>query len=313
MPSLGLPKDQLRTARAELDQAFYNLASWSEAIHGTLVCGLPPDRRDIEPDAHRLSRFGQWCYGPASASLASHPCFAEIEREHARMHRLATHLLLAKMNGTPIPLRDYERFSGAVKQLRLEIAVLKNEIEDALYDLDALTGVPSRAGMLARLREEQEIAKRKVHNSCLAMMDLDHFKRVNDAFGHSVGDSVLASTARSAMAHLRPHDRIFRYGGEEFLLCLADASVQLAYDIIERLREELGSVRHDGHGGEAFRITVSFGLALLDAESRVEQSVERADQALYAAKARGRNRTVVWDVSLACSDAARSEGALVPA
>jgi diguanylate cyclase len=123
------------------------------------------------------------------------------------MHQYAATLLSASSRQVPVSLQDYERFDSALSRMRLEIVTLKRDIEDGLYNLDPLTGAASRIGMLTKLREEQELVKRKVHSCCVAMMDLDNFKNVNDTHGHAIGDRVLVGFARYVMAHLRPYDK----------------------------------------------------------------------------------------------------------
>jgi diguanylate cyclase len=297
----GMPQDDMRTALVELDQALYNHDQWCEALYGTLICRLAPDGRDIDSDAHRKCRFGQWLYGPGAARLDRRPGFAEAQAEHERMHRSAATLLLAGRNGVSVAMADFERFGTALKRMRLEVLTLKRELEDALYNLDPLTGTASRIGMLTKLREQQELVKRKVHNCAVAMMDLDHFKVVNDTYGHLVGDKVLATTARFASTHLRPYDRIFRYGGEEFLICLPDADLESGRGIIERIRVELASISHETAGKPPFSVTVSFGLTLLDPDAPVEESIDRADKALYSAKLSGRNCSALWAASMTAS------------
>jgi diguanylate cyclase len=292
------PAEQMRAAMKELEQAVYNHEQWAEALQGTLICRLTPDQRDISDDAHRECRFGQWYYRSGAVELKRHPGVAEIGIAHERMHRYAGTLLLSSMGGVPISITDYERFVSAMKRLRLEVATVQRELEDALYNLDPLTGTPSRTGMLTKLREQHELVVRKVHACTVVMIDLDHFKTVNDKYGHIVGDKVLVGVARYLMAHLRPYDKVFRYGGEEFLICLPDTDLQTAHDIIDRLREELGSLLHEAGDKGTFHVTVSFGLTLLDPDLAVEQSIDRADKALYIAKARGRNRGSTWDASV---------------
>jgi diguanylate cyclase (GGDEF)-like protein len=143
-----------------------------------------------------------------------------------------------------------------------------------------------------------EFLKSKVHSCCIAMVDIDNFKIANDIHGHAVGDQVLITFARHLTACLRPYDKLFRYGGEEFLLCAVDADLLAGRRILERMRGELAAISHHNPSGGTFYVTVSVGLALLDQDATVEQSIERADKALYAAKAGGRNRIVVWDPSL---------------
>lgn len=299
MTIVELPQEDMRKALGELDQALYNHDQWCEGLYATLICRLTPDERDIDREAHRKCRFGQWLYGAGVAKLRQHPGFVEIDAEHERMHRSAAQLLLAGAERRPISTADYDRFISALKRMRLEVLTLKRELEDALYNLDPLTGVLSRIGMLTKLREEQQLTRRGVHPSCVAMMDLDLFKGINDSYGHVVGDKVLVAVARYASAHLRPYDRVFRYGGEEFLLCLPNTDISAGLAILDRIRMELASIPHEADGKPAFTATVSFGLSLLDGDAPVEQSIERADKALYAAKASGRNRIMVWTPSLA--------------
>jgi diguanylate cyclase (GGDEF)-like protein len=298
----NMSDDEMRAAARELEQALYNHEQWAETIYSTLICRLAPDQRDIGEDAHRLCRFGQWLYKSGIDGLERHPGFAEIGLEHERMHQGAARLLRTTMDGAPITINEYERFVTAMKRMRLELATLRHELEDALYNLDPLTGTPSRIGMLTKLREQHALVARRMQACTIAMMDLDKFKAINDKFGHLVGDRVLIAIARYVMAHLRPYDKVFRYGGEEFLVFLPDADLQTGRDIIERLRTELASLPHETKDKEPFHVTVSFGLTLLDPDIPVEQSIDRADKALYVAKTTGRNHTVAWDASMKISE-----------
>jgi diguanylate cyclase (GGDEF)-like protein len=295
---MAIPKissEELHATVRELEQAVYNHERWSETLFGTLICRSAPDERDLNPAAHRLCRFGQWCYSSGAAVLGEHPAFVEIEAERARMHKFASQLLRVTARGeTPAP-EDYERFLSALKLLRLEIATLRHDLEDARNNLDPLTGLPNRIAMLTRLREQHQLVKRGNLSCAVALLDVDDFKRINEIQGSLAGDKVLIAFAQHAMAHLRSYDRIFRYGGEEFLILLLVADVAKAREIVERLRAALSGIGHRSNVNEAFHVSVSLGLTLLDPEVPVEKSIERADKALYAAKAAGRNRTVVWE------------------
>jgi diguanylate cyclase len=294
----NLSDEQMRTVVKALEQASYNHNQWAEALYGTLICRLPPDQRDMSGDAHRLCRFGQWYYKFGLVALERHPGFTEIGIAHETMHRYAASLLRATVDSVPISINDYERFVSGLKRLHLELETVQHEFVDALSNLDPLTGTPSRAGMLTKLREEQELVKREVRECAVAMMDLDQFKAVNDQYGHVVGDNVLVGFARYIMAHLRPYDRVFRYGGEEFVICLPNADLEAGHEIIDRLREELASLPFEADGKGQFHVTASFGLTLLDAAAPVERSIDHADKALYVAKAKGRNRVITWDASM---------------
>ena len=200
----NIPTVQLRAALNSLEQAHYNHDQWAEAIYSTLVCHLTPDERDVAADAHRRCRFGQWYYEVGIGILGSHAGFEAIGIEHERMHQYAAKLLQSSMDEEKLQIRNYEHFVTARKRLVLETASLQHELEDALYNLDPLTGTTSRIGMLTKLREQQELVKREVQSCVIAMMDLDRFKTVNDKYGHIVGDKVLIDIARGVMAESAP-------------------------------------------------------------------------------------------------------------
>lgn len=292
-----LSNEQMRTALKEFEQAIYTHHQWAETLYGTLICRLTPDGRDIGREAHLTCRFGQWYYKSGRVALGEHPSFAEIGLEHERVHQYAASLLRMSVDGTPISITDYERFVTALKRLSLEMSSVQHELEHDLFNLDPLTGTPSRVEMLSKLREQQELVRRD-RPCVVAMMDLDHFKSVNDQYGHLVGDKVLIGIAQYVMCHLRPSDKIFRYGGEEFLIFLTDTDVEAGLAIIDRFRHELATLPFESNTNGAFHITVSFGVAALDPDVAVERSIERADKALYAAKRSGRNRAINWNASM---------------
>jgi len=297
MTVIRMSYEEMRAAAVEINQALYNHEQWAEALYATLTCRLAPDERDIDEQSHRKCRFGQWLYGPGAARLKTHPGFVEIIAEHERMHRFAAVLLSANRDNIPISTDDYEQFGNALKRMKLELMTLKRELEDSIYNLDPLTGAANRISMLTKLREQQELVKRKVLHCSIAMMDLDRFKEVNDTYGHRFGDKVLSTVAHHTSTYLRPYDKIFRYGGEEFLICLPDSDLKTAYGIVERLQKELASLPHEAEERGAIRVTVSFGITLLASDVSVEQSIDRADKALYLAKSSGRNCTAIWTPS----------------
>lgn len=296
---VNIEQSEIQAILLQLDQAISSHVQWYAAVVRTLICRLPYDRRDADKDAHRHCRFGQWYYDTVTDRLRDHPGFIAIEAEHKSMHQLAAKLLLVSAGGGTITVLDFDHFANALERLRLQLDTLKHELQDSLYNLDPLTGANNRIGMLTRLREQQELVKRQVQTCCIAMMDIDHFKAVNDTYGHVAGDRVLAAAARNVMGHIRLYDKLFRYGGEEFLLCMPNTTAtDGGYDVVERIRQGLAASLIDYGSAELLQITMSFGLTMLDPDVSVEQSIERADKAMYAAKAAGRNCTRIWDVSM---------------
>ena len=298
MATTGMTRQEMAEAMAVLDQALYVHEQWCTHLYGTLICRLAPDERDLADSPHRRCPFGQWYYAQHGTPLSAHPGFVAIEAEHEKMHQVATHMLTLSRDGLPVPVREYESFTLVMSRMRGEIHDLRHELGDAMSNLDPLTGAPSRVGMLTKLRAQQEVVRRDLQTCVLAMMDLDHFKRVNDEHGHPAGGAGLAATARYVLTHLRPYDGFFRYGGEEFLYWAPGSDLETGLAAVERLRLGVDQLEIPVADGAVVRVTASFGLALLDPEQPVEESIARADKALYAAKAAGRNRSVVWDDSL---------------
>ena len=291
-------RDELQAIIAQLKESLNNHQQWYGTLIRTLVCKLPGDKHDLSDAAHTECRFGQWYYGTAPEKLRKHPGFIALGEEHQRMHHMAKLLLLAAGAGNPITPLDFDNFANALERLRLEIFALERELENSLFNHDSLTGAITRFGILPTLREQQELVKRHAQLCYIAMMDLDNFKAVNDLHGHSAGDKVLAESVRYLIKHLRPYDKVFRYGGEEFLLCMPYTELKAGFDRVKELNEGIAALEIDIGETEPVRIEASFGLALLDPELPVEKSIDRADKALYAAKAAGRNQVLIWDSSM---------------
>ncbi|MED5622005.1 GGDEF domain-containing protein [Ideonella sp. BN130291] len=160
---------------------------------------------------------------------------------------------------------------------------------------DELTGLVNRRHMQELLHTETLRARRSGHAACIAMLDLDFFKAVNDRFGHAGGDTVLKTFANLAVATARRSDVVCRWGGEEFLWLLPDTTAADAELALQRLHVRLSQTA-EWIAGESLQITMSAGMTELrggEAPEAAEAAVERADQALYEAKRQGRHRTVV--------------------
>lgn len=155
--------------------------------------------------------------------------------------------------------------------------------------IDPLTGLPNRAAWSERLDYEVNAWHQRGNSLSLAMLDLDHFKRINDGYGHLAGDKVLKIIANVLSKRLRPTDFIARFGGEEFVLLMPDSALADALAVGEVLREAIAACPFH-FKGEPVTITVSMGVAQFQAGERSDLALKRADEALYRAKAAGRNQ-----------------------
>lgn len=158
---------------------------------------------------------------------------------------------------------------------------------------DSLTGLINHTTFRGMLAQEVSRCRRQEGRLALAMMDLDHFKKINDTYGHSIGDSVLKSLSRLLKQRLRRSDIIGRYGGEEFVALLQDVDTKQAFSVMDEIRSHFAEVEHHPIQKGSIYVTFSCGIAPFPEFSTAKNLSDAADQALYAAKAAGRNQIVI--------------------
>lgn len=195
-----------------------------------------------------------------------------------------------------VPVMAYLATQIAAMRNRLtaqkrELAVALERIRE-LATRDELTGLINRRQLLLVLQEYKSLLRRNTLEVWVAMVDLDHFKRVNDTWGHGVGDEVLKGFAKLATQSLRSADVVSRWGGEEFLIVMLEEPGANPNAGIERFRQTLSDAQISPSVPD-LRIGFSAGLARCQRDETVEATIDRADAALYQAKAQGRNRSVV--------------------
>jgi diguanylate cyclase (GGDEF)-like protein len=189
---------------------------------------------------------------------------------------------------------------GGGLESRLGVAI--NGISAVLADshdratIDRLTGVANRQALLAALFAEVERASRYERPLCVAFVDIDHFKTVNDSYGHAAGDVVLRGVAQTIAENLRASDLIGRYGGEEFMLILTETNVEDGAELSEKLRTLVERCRFTVDGNTNLSVTVSIGIVGgAGQQLRMENLVRDADAAMYSAKSLGRNQTYIFE------------------
>lgn len=203
-------------------------------------------------------------------------------------------LLLACVVGL-VYLRTWVLHKRA-RELQAQIDASTRELLEANARLDRLAGTDSLTGTYNR-RRFLELVERRLQRipdqlACMALIDLDHFKRVNDTYGHMAGDQVLRSTVQNIREHCRTSDLVGRFGGEELMICMPGTRIENARNVAERIRKAHESTPVP-YGQDAIRTTISIGIATRNPEESVEEWLTHTDSALYRAKRSGRNRTIV--------------------
>ncbi len=232
------------------------------------------------------------CWAAMTAALAGLLLFtaSPVEIPHGSLlERLGTLLVLVLAIGRCTFIGMYSsKLRESLYKRGAELRDAYQRIEE-LAELDELTGTFNRRCIMRMLNEEIDRAERSGSPLSLALIDLDWFKRINDGFGHPIGDEVLRTFAITIFANIRSFDRFGRYGGEEFLLLLPNTHRDEAEGMLERLREIVAELDWSAFS-PGMKVTLSAGVATTAMADSADTVLTRADSALYTAKEMGRNR-----------------------
>ncbi len=219
----------------------------------------------------------------------------ELVRRIDRISRISdAYQTETKRNESTLALR----LNKQLRQLE-KVARISDHYQQMMHDLnlalreasnqDALTGLPNRRPLVEALRDEATRFKRYQRPFSVAMLDIDHFKQINDRYGHEIGDKVLVEVARVLKAAVRDQDLCGRWGGEEFLVLMPETPQQAALGVVERIRAAIARLQVRV-AEEAVSVTISIGLAEHLQDDSYSDTINRADAALLIAKRGGRNR-----------------------
>lgn len=268
---------------------------WLKNFHRIIVCGLPFDSALGDPNADKKCFFGKWYHGKAREITIEPHLFQQIGEAHHDFHRLASEILQRIGRQEAVEEGKYDEFMNTVVRFNDHLRHLQSELWNLVSSSDPLTGLPSWHRLLAPIDGLVEGKNHKAVQACAAMCDIDYFKKVNDTHGHQAGDAVLRRVGQTLQDGVRPSDMVYRYGGEEFLIHLAGASMDEASMVCERLRQAVESLAVTVPGlAEPIGVTASFGISEATKGLTIEEVVGHCDVALYAAKGNGRNRVYIW-------------------
>lgn len=273
---LALERERQRAALLEWNQqAFY-------AIYRN-----PP----VRPARISRSEFGLWLEHKASFIFED---ASEVEQIGELVNEIDARLArLSDQPGREEATELMALLEGDVGQIKFLLAAVFDRFLEVENGRDVLTKLLNRRFLDSVLLREIEIARRTGAELAVLLVDVDHFKKVNDGYGHSIGDMVLQNIAATVVDGVRSGDFVFRYGGEEILVLVAGADAGSSIRVAESLRRSIEQVAVPLGDGKSLRVTASFGVAVYDGHPDYQHLVERADQALYEAKRGGRNRCVL--------------------
>lgn len=203
--------------------------------------------------------------------------------------------------------RQFKELNAHQEMLEEEVRERTKELEEANRKLDLisrtdeLTQLPNRRDMLRTINNEVERSARTQKPFCFIFIDIDHFKNVNDTYGHACGDEVLKLVSATIRSLLRRYDILARYGGEEFLALLPETELDGAAVVAERFRDQIEK-KTVKFGDTTLKVTITLGVSIYDSRLGADRSIQLADKALYEGKESGRNKVVVWDPSRITED-----------
>jgi len=228
-----------------------------------------------EGDLNQLKNVVQVHLTEIRKSVEEHQA-AEVEREN-------------------ISKQGYAHIIGELARTQKETMMLKEQLEESRKKMlrDPLTGLPNRLAYEERIILEINRNKRNSENICIAMWDIDHFKKVNDTYGHEAGDRVLKLLSKIISTRVRKVDMFARIGGEEFVLLMPDTKLENALGLNEELRNSLADSGFH-YDGSPCLITASVGIARIEEYDNPESVMRKADEALYKSKREGRNRCTIF-------------------
>jgi diguanylate cyclase len=282
---------------SELDAAVEAHMDWSRRVMRCAVLRASPGEDVLASHAHMLCRFGHWFASQKSEfekldARRAH----QVEVVHQAMHDAIRAICANILVGQPGTAGDLAVFEQSQSELTGLMAWFKTQfLADAVCN-DPLTGLPLRYGIEDEFVQAQRAVRREHTQLYVAMIDVDHFKSINDQYGHAVGDSALRHLTDSLTSVLRPNEPLFRFGGEEFLLLMQCPSREAATFAAKRIVDQVrNSPMALGQAAEPITMTITVGLTRALPDESLDDAVARADLALYAGKRSGRDRYVIQD------------------
>ena len=285
---------ELENFITELDAAVEAHMSWTRRVMRCAVLHTSPGEDVLSPSSHTLCRFGRWFTSKQSdfekMSLQNTQRLIAV---HQSMHDAIRSICANVLAGRPVQDAHLDVFEQTQTELIELLAEFKTQFLATAVRHDYLTGLPLRYGLGQEFIQLQKLCRRNKSLLYAAMIDADHFKRINDSYGHSVGDIALRHLADTIKRNIRPCEPLYRFGGEEFLLLMQTHSPEEAATAVNRLINVVRGAPVLIPQNKSLAMTITIGLCLAGQDEKLDSVIERADKALFEGKRAGRDRYVI--------------------
>jgi diguanylate cyclase len=276
----------------EREKQFRALLEWENRLFRSVATDLPLDQLSTLSN----SAFGLWLHHKAALIFDETRELPLIDESMRRIDEMFFPQIAHSRDQT-LQSEEVRSLVMAVmvemEQLKFLFASMFERLTDLEVGRDVLTQLFNRRFLQTILKREIELNRRKKSPFCVLMLDIDIFKRVNDQHGHDAGDRVLQGIAGLLIHQVRASDFVFRYGGEEFLIVLAEVDGLQAQEVAEKICRRVEATEVSLSDAKTIKVTLSIGIAEFDGHPDYQRMIDRADKALYAAKNGGRNRWVL--------------------
>lgn len=286
-------QDRLANLLVSIDQGIQAHLAWNQRLIRCAVLRQSPGEEMLLPDAHCRCQLGLWLLSEKSTLKDFDAALVDtLDAQHRTMHDAVRNLCQQALSGQAAREEDFLAYERNQSGMIHSLHTLRLRVADSVLQDDALTGLPLRNGFEDVFRIRQHDAEREGRILYLALLDVDYFKRINDTWGHTVGDRALQHVSGVLRDCLRENDIVIRYGGEEFLLLLLGQDVQ---GITRRILDALRTTPLLLDDGGMHTMTATIGVTLVRSGESMEAVIDRADIALLQGKRDGRDRCVVRD------------------
>lgn len=290
-------RPEIRAVAAVVSDALFEHEAWLRGWQRTIACGLPAGGDVLDEETHLHCGLGRWLLKNGGGGTPGAELLRELDRAHRELHEAARHVARRSQADERIPAGEYDAVMDAATAFRDAARRIRDVHASSEGDEpsdDAMAELQGRLTMLSELERERDRALRTGTAMSLMMVRPEGMDEVESAYGNSGLDRVVASFATRLFGLLRPYDGIYRYGRNDFMVCLPGTTGDQARNVADRLIEVISGVSVVLPDDTELSLRAGFGIAAIDSRSPVQETLEHAVRASEMANSRGGDPVVVW-------------------